>query len=77
MNLQTTDGRVIPGGPLVGPKGDVLDRPGLQLRVSDTSVSVVPAPSATPSPAVAPPVVPSAPVPSRRRRARPCPSRQR
>lgn len=59
MSLHTTDGSIVPGGPVVGPNGNVLDRPGLQLRVTDTSVSVVSAPSATPAPSVVPPVAPS------------------
>lgn len=50
MDLQTDDGAVVPGGSVAGKKGDVLDRPGgVELRVTDTSVSVISAPSITQS----------------------------
>jgi hypothetical protein len=65
MSLRTTDGTVVPGGPLVGQNNGVLDRPGLQLRVTDTSASVVssPSPTASPSPSisVASPTTPASP----------------
>lgn len=47
MNLNTTDGSVVPGGPVVGNSGkSVLGGDGVQLRVSDTSASVVTSASA-------------------------------
>lgn len=53
MDLQTDDGSVVPGGPVVGKKGDVIDRPGgVVLNETDTSVSVVSAPSSTQAPDV-------------------------
>ncbi|WP_344683639.1 hypothetical protein, partial [Microbacterium terrae] len=63
MNLQTADG-VVPGGPLIGPGKDVLDRTSLQLRVTDTSASIVTAPSAAPSPTASVPSATSAPAAS-------------
>jgi len=61
MDLRTGDDSVVPGGPVVGSSGNVLDRDKLELRVTDTSASVVSAPS-RPSPASAVSVV-SAPSP--------------
>ncbi|GAA1916427.1 hypothetical protein GCM10009775_06110 [Microbacterium aoyamense] len=59
MDLRTGSGSVVPGGPVVGSGGDVLDRGGLQLRVTDTSASVISSPSPT-----APPVASAASVAS-------------
>lgn len=61
MDLRTGSGAVVPGGPVVGSSGNVLDRDGLQLRVTDTSVSVVSSPSPTASPTASAPSVASAP----------------
>lgn len=47
LSLRSTDGAVVPGGPVTGPGGGVLDRTGLQLRVNGSSVSVVSSASAT------------------------------
>ncbi|SIT67733.1 hypothetical protein [Microbacterium sp. RU33B] len=44
MDLRSADGTVLPGGS-IDDRGGVLDRSGLQLRVTDTSVSVVTSPS--------------------------------
>lgn len=67
MDLRTGSGSVVPGGPVVGPSGGVLDRDGVQMRVTDTSASVISSPSpVAPSaaPSVASPVsVVSAPSP--------------
>lgn len=64
MSLRTTDGTVVPGGPLVGQNNGVLDQPGLQLRVTDTSATVMSSPSPSPSPSVsvASPATPASPV---------------
>ncbi len=63
MNLQGDDGSVIPGGPVVGNDNGVLDRGGVQMRVTDTSASVVSAPTSTSASVVsiASPVTPVAP----------------
>ena len=65
MNLQSTNGSVIPGGPVVGPNNGVLDRGGVQMRVTNTSATVVSAPTSTSSSVVsiASPVTPVAPSP--------------
>lgn len=65
MNLQSTNGSVIPGGPVVGTNNGVLDRGGVQMRVTNTSASVVSAPTSTSSSVVsiASPVTPVAPSP--------------
>lgn len=44
MDLRTTDGTVVPGGAITERTG-VLDRDTVQLRETNTSVSVVSAPS--------------------------------
>ncbi|MFC8680041.1 hypothetical protein ACFT30_00875 [Microbacterium ureisolvens] len=62
MNLQTSDGTVIPGGALVGPQGKTIDPAGVTLRVTDTSASVVTAVSPAPSPAVPSPATAASPV---------------
>lgn len=73
MDLRSSNGTVLPGGSIDDRQG-VLDRDGLQLRVIDTSASVVTSPSPTVSPltplsvasapsVVAPPA-PAAPAPA-------------
>jgi len=74
MNLQTTDGTVIPGG-AINERASVLDGKTVQLRQTNSAVTVVSAPSAAnvdstasvPSPATAPSPAPtpaSAPSPA-------------
>lgn len=62
MDLRTTDGNVVPGGAITEKKG-VLDRDTVQLRETDSSVSVISAPSVQ-SPASAPSAQSPASVPS-------------
>ncbi|MDN3497532.1 hypothetical protein QL996_16445, partial [Planococcus sp. APC 4015] len=53
MDLRTGSGSIVPGGPVVGPSGGVLDRDGVQMRVTDTSASIISSPSPV-APTVAP-----------------------
>lgn len=55
MDLRSTDGTVLPGGAITGRESGVLDRSGVQMNVTDTSVSVVSVASV-----VTPPSVPTA-----------------
>jgi hypothetical protein len=48
MDLRTTDGTIVPGGAITGRDGGMLERGNVQLRVTDSSVTVVSAPSPTP-----------------------------
>ncbi|WP_404434435.1 hypothetical protein LG299_07405 [Microbacterium lacus] len=66
MNLQGNDGSVVPGGPVVGTNNGVLDRGGVQMRVTDTSASVVSAPTSTSASgiSIASPVTPASPTSS-------------
>ena len=48
MDLRTTDGTTVPGGAITGREGGMLERGNVQLRVTDSSVTVVSAPSPTP-----------------------------
>lgn len=68
MDLRTGSGSIVPGGPVVGPSGGVLDRDGVQMRVTDTSASIISspspvAPSVAPAPAASAVSVVSAPSP--------------
>jgi hypothetical protein len=70
MELRTTDGTTVPGGVITGRDAGVLDRGNVQMRVTDSSVTVVSAPSATPvevdvsSSAASVASAPSAPAPA-------------
>jgi hypothetical protein len=48
MDLRTTDGTTVPGGVITGRDAGVLDRGNVQMRVTDSSVTVVSALSPTP-----------------------------
>lgn len=64
MDLRTTDGAPVPGGVITGRDAGVLDRGNVQMRVTDSSVTVVSAPSPTPvavDPSASPVSVASAP----------------
>ncbi len=64
MDLRTTDGTTVPGGVITGRDAGVLDRGNVQMRVTDSSVTVVSAPSPTPvavDPSPSPASVASAP----------------
>lgn len=66
MDLRTTDGATVPGGVITGRDAGVLDRGNVQMRVTDSSVTVVSAPSPTPvavDPSPSPVSVASAPSP--------------
>ncbi|MFB8388392.1 hypothetical protein ACFC3F_14740 [Microbacterium sp. NPDC055910] len=64
MDLRTGDGSVVPGGPVVGSSGDVLDRDTVKMRATDTSASVISTPSVNSAPSRPSPVsVVSAPSP--------------
>lgn len=71
MDLRMTDGQVVPGGAITGKNGSVLDRPTVQLQVTETSATVVSAttPAAltstiTITSAASAPAAPAAPAPA-------------
>lgn len=47
MELRTTGGTIVPGGAITDGHGDVIDRGAVSLRVTDSSVTVISAPSPT------------------------------